>query len=258
MPDGSRWIGRLAIALVVSVAWGVSCPLAGPSPGDDVASVYKEGSRLLKNEDYRNALVWFEKARDLEPDSSRIWLKLGMTHAGLQDTESAIEAYRRAIELDPGNVKALNNLANVFFRQGLYEDAAEWYYKALELDPGYILAGYHYGWILRHQGRLDDAERVFLHVIEQEAANERDGKTQMEALYFVGAIRFRKGDFESTATIMERVIRFAPGHPEARYYLAMAYRRLGRDEEALEQLERHREITRSVHREKPVEKRPPS
>jgi tetratricopeptide (TPR) repeat protein len=246
------------MALLVCVACGVSCLLASPSTGDDVASIYKEGSRLLKNQDYRNALEAFEKARDLDPDSPKIWLKLGMTYSGLQDTERAIEAYRRSIELDPGNAKALNNLANVFFRQGLYEEASEWYYKALELDPGYILAGYHYGWILRHQGRLDDAERVFRHVIEQKATNERDGKTQMEALYFVGAIRFRKGDFERTATIMERVIEFAPGHPEARYYLAMTYRRLGRDEEAREQLELHREITRSVHREKPVEKQPPS
>ena len=81
---------------------------------------------------------------------------------------------------------------------------------------------------------------------------------RVEALYFLGAISFRKGDYGRTASIMERVVTAVPGHPEARYYLGMAYRWVGRDAEAKEQFEIHKNITRSVHREQPVEKKSPS
>jgi len=43
-------------------------------------------------------------------------------------------------------------------------------------------------------------------------------------------------------------------HIEARYYLGMAYRRLGRIDEAREQLELHRRMTRAVRRDNPIKK----
>ncbi|MDX1389811.1 MAG: tetratricopeptide repeat protein [Acidobacteriota bacterium] len=254
MPAGFHRCRAAAILVVIVVALVSSSVVAAA----DVASIYREGTRLLKEDDFAGALQLFERARELDPGSSKIWVKIGLARAGLGDTEGAMEAYRRAADLDPGNVKALNNAANVYYRQGRYDEAAEWYLKALEIDPDYILAGYHYGWILRHENRLEEAEKMFTHVVQQQPANDRDRRTQIEALYFLGAISFRNGAFERTATIMERVIAAIPNHPEARYYLAMAYRSIGRDEEAREQLEIHKEITRSVHRERPVEKKSPS
>ena len=50
--------------------------------------------------------------------------------------------------------------------------------------------------------------------------------------------------------MMEQVLRVHRGHPEARYYLGMAYRQLGRIDEAEQQLEIHRQMLRAL-REQP-------
>ena len=251
--------GKLyGVGVAVLVLGVVSVFTANPVAAEDIASIYREGSRLLKEDDYASALRLFEQARDLDPGSSKIWLKIGLARAGLDDNQGAMEAYHRTVELDPTNFKAINNVANVYYRQGRYDEASVWYRKALAIKPGYILAGYHYGWILRHESRLDDAEKMFTQVLGQKPSDDRDRRTQTEALYFLGAISFRKGDYGRTASIMERVVTAVPGHPEARYYLGMAYRWVGRDAEAKEQFEIHKNITRSVHREQPVEKKSPS
>jgi cytochrome c-type biogenesis protein CcmH/NrfG len=41
--------------------------------------------------------------------------------------------------------------------------------------------------------------------------------------------------------MMEQVLEANPGHPEARYYLGLAYRQLGRLEDARRQLQIHAE-----------------
>ena len=56
---------------------------------------------------------------------------------------------------------------------------------------------------------------------------------------------------------MEQMIAANGSHIEARYYLGMAYRRLGRIDEAREQLEIHRRMTRAVRKNTPVEKARP-
>ena len=45
--------------------------------------------------------------------------------------------------------------------------------------------------------------------------------------------------------MMEQVLGVHPGHPEARYYLGIAYRQLGRVEDAEKQLEIHEQMLRA-------------
>ena len=60
--------------------------------------------------------------------------------------------------------------------------------------------------------------------------------------------------YEQAASIMERVLTLQAGHPEARYYLGMSYRQLGRLEDARRQLEIHESMVQAIRRSAPVEK----
>jgi tetratricopeptide (TPR) repeat protein len=59
--------------------------------------------------------------------------------------EQAIEAYRRAVELNPRAAGALVNLGTIQYRLGKYKEAERFYSQALLADPGYPLAHFNMG-----------------------------------------------------------------------------------------------------------------
>jgi len=214
---------------------------------------YREGALALRARDYPTAVAALERAVALEPRSGEAWFKLGLARSGAGDSAGAIEAYRQTVEINPEHSKALNNIGNSYFRQGRYEDARGWYRRALDLDPDYLLANFHYGWVLRQANENEQAQSVFEHCLEIEARDDGQKRLQLDCLFYLGTLRHRVGDDAQTVSIMEQVLEAVPGHPEGRYYLGMAYRNLGRLEEAQQQLEIHEKML-ATRRSEPIRK----
>ncbi len=59
-------------------------------------------------------------------------------------SDEAIEAYKKAVELDPKNANALYNLGFVLFYGGYEDEAWEIFRKALKLAPNHLDAYYIY------------------------------------------------------------------------------------------------------------------
>jgi tetratricopeptide (TPR) repeat protein len=214
-------------------------PAASESEAD---TLYDQGSRALRARNYEQATAQLERAAELRGDHAETWLKLGIAYAGLERWDAAIEAYGRLIDLDPAHAKAHHNLGNVYFRRGDFEPAAAAYGKSLELDPDYLLAAFHLGWTLRQLGRSTEAEQAFDRCLEIGGDDARAQRTKVDCTFGLGSIRHRARDYEASARMMEQVLAVHPGHPEARYYLGMAYRQTGRLQEAANQLEIHRRM----------------
>lgn len=249
-----RIVSARCLSLVlIGLAVGASPNLA-ETVVDAAEASYREGSKALRTRDYAVAAAAFARAAELKPDELDTWLKLGIARAGLKEWNGSIEAYRRAIEIDPRSAKAHHNLANVHFRRGAYEEAAEAYGRALEIDPDYLLAAFHHGWTLRQLNRAEEAEAAFIRCLKIPAEGDRENKTRADCVFGLGSIRHRAGDYAASAQAMEQVVRVHPGHLEARYYLGMAYRQLGRLEEAREQLEIHAQMLRTQRVPVPIEK----
>lgn len=73
-----------------------------------------------------NAERWFQRGLELEQTGSA--------------TQNVIEAYEKAIELDPNSAGALVNLGTIHFNSRDFVKAKQFYEKALEVDPQYALA----------------------------------------------------------------------------------------------------------------------
>lgn len=219
--------------------------------------IFERGRAAMQARDFADAAAAFQQAVDLRPDEGEAWFRLGLARSANAEPDAAIAAYGKAAELDPAHAQARNNLGNVLFRRGDYEQALVWYERALAIQPDYIVALYHRGWVLRHYNRNAEAEAAFARCLELTPQSTREQATQFDCLFFAGALRFRAEDYEGAAAAMERLLAANAGHIEARYYLGMAYRHLGRIEEAREHLEIHRRMTRSVRSDKPIEKPEP-
>ena len=237
-------------ALLLLLLLGAVLTGTGAADEDPAEAAYRAGSDALRSKNYRDAVTALERAAELRPKHRDTWLKLGISHSALRNWDGAIEAYRRLIEIDPEHTKAHHNLGNVHFRRGDLENAAIEYGKALELDPDYMLAAFHHGWMLRQLGRAEEAEQSFRLCLDLPADDPQALRTRVDCLFGLGSIRHRAGDYESSAQMMEQVLSVHRGHPEARYYLGMAYRQLGRIDEAERQLEIHRRML-SARREQP-------
>lgn len=69
---------------------------------------------------------WFQRGLDLEQSGA--------------PSEEIIEAYQKAIELDPKSAGALVNLGTIYFNARKWAEAESRYRQALEVDPEYALA----------------------------------------------------------------------------------------------------------------------
>lgn len=205
----------------------------------DVDALAESAAEAMRARRYDEAARALTRLVELVPDDANNWLQLGIARAAGEDWEGATAAYERVIEIDPGHVKANHNLGNVYFRKGEFEPAARYYGRAMELDPDYLLGAFHLGWTLRQLGRAEEGEAAFRRCMEIPAQSARERQTHIDCLFGLGSLRHRDGDYESSSMMMEQVLRAQPAHVEARYYLGIAYRQLGRTAEAKKQLEIH-------------------
>lgn len=73
----------------------------------------------------------------------------------------AIEAYKKAIELDPTHAAAHINLGTLYYNRREYGSAEKHYRHAIEVDPRYALAYFDLGNVLDETGRLQDAVKAY-------------------------------------------------------------------------------------------------
>lgn len=223
------------------------------SAGAEDRSAFEAGVALYRAKRFAEAAERFRAATAAHPEHVDGWFRLGMTLSRLEQGGEAEAAYRRAVELDPDLARGWFNLGNLRFRAGDYTEAAGLYERALAADPDYLLATYWHGWTLRQIHRAEPAEASFRRCLELTPASDRDRAVQLDCRFGLGSVLHRQGDYAGSAAAMEQVLQVRPNHPEARYQLAMAYRQLGRTDEALVQLDYHRRLLDAMKKQRPIE-----
>jgi eukaryotic-like serine/threonine-protein kinase len=118
-------------------------------------------------EGYRKARQEVEKALQLEPNQSEAFLTLGNIRLYYDwDWAGADAAYKRALELEPGNAGALGGAAATAATLGRFDEALVLARRVVELDPLSVGACHQLGVIASYAGRLDEAEASFRKALE--------------------------------------------------------------------------------------------
>lgn len=81
------------------------------------------GGHAIRVENLEEAVRNLRIATTLAPAWAPAWVNLGVAQSRLGDTDAAFEAFRRALEEEPGNSSALVNLARLYREQGREEEA---------------------------------------------------------------------------------------------------------------------------------------
>ncbi len=146
-------------------------------------TMLNDGDKLYKSQDYAGALKKYEEALPLVSGSKQsiVYSAIARSDAGLNQTDKAIEAYKKAIEMSPDNAEYRKALAQYYLKEKRYEDALN------------------------------------LYADSKGAGSEAADKT----LFQLGQTLSSQGNGEVAALAFERAIKANPENAEAYYELGM-------------------------------------
>ncbi|HWR53568.1 MAG TPA: tetratricopeptide repeat protein, partial [Bryobacteraceae bacterium] len=127
------------------------------APVTDYYRVVDVASALMKKGENEAAAAEWQKALDLNPNEALAHNNLGVTFSEIGKVDEAIEHYRKAIELSPEYPEAHNNLGEALIARRRLDEAMEHFSKAIELNPAHASAHSNLGAALAQQGKLHEA-----------------------------------------------------------------------------------------------------
>jgi len=198
-----------------------------------LGNVFFKASRNIE------AVEAFERAVTLEPKDAASWGQLGSSCLRLQWWDKAIEAFEKARALSGDQPGGLLALGYAYERKPDFERALSFYKRASELSPSWAQPPYRMGRTLMKLDRREDAERELKRSLEIDS-------NLAEARCFLGALYLENRDLVSATRELELSVSLSPRYAKAHFYLGQAYLRTGRREEARAALARYEQITRET------------
>ncbi|NTU96478.1 MAG: tetratricopeptide repeat protein [Chlorobiaceae bacterium] len=169
-----------------------------------------EGELLYRSGELRKSALLLEKTLRWHEVLREKWLflqaagTLAFCYDQLGEPRRSIRLYERILEVDPGNVLMMNNLAYILALEGK---------------------------------ELEKARELALKVTRSEPANAGFLDT-------LGWIYFRLGEYAKAKEILEKAAGLDPNEPEILEHLGSAYEKLGNAETAKELMDRARKLRR--------------
>ncbi len=114
----------------------------------------------------KDAIAAYERSVDIDPGDVRALDALGQALLDDDQLDAALKIYRELSDADPDDVGSLIHIAEIQRRQGKYEDALATIKKAIAKDPDNLEAGYNEGLLLDVLGRYDEAAQVYEHMVD--------------------------------------------------------------------------------------------
>jgi tetratricopeptide (TPR) repeat protein len=107
---------------------------------NDADSFYNYGLALADDKRFEEAIEAYKKAVHLNPQYGLAYNNLGSAYENIDDEDSAFEAYKKAIEINPMHAEAQHNLGAILNQRGQNDEAKECYIKAINANPNFTYA----------------------------------------------------------------------------------------------------------------------
>jgi len=115
----------------------------------------------------------FLKAIEFDPYNTAAWNNLGIVLSGHNHHAEAEAAYYKSLDIDPQNLFALNNLVNLLWDQNRFDEAEAVSRKLLELDAKAIDVWLYLGTSLIRKECNTEAETAFRKALALDSQNTR-------------------------------------------------------------------------------------
>ena len=164
---------------------------------------YNRGLDLIESENYLAAVEALKKAIQIDPSREEAYYALGSVYlVDLAKTTEAIEAFQIVIKLAPNNAPGHQMLGIAYFKRNEYQKATQALRRAIELEPKAQDNSYH-------------------------------------PHYDLGLVYLKQNKFDAAIQFFEQAIQLNPDHISAYYSLGNAYIRGGNIKKGVEQIKKY-------------------
>lgn len=178
-------------------------------------------------------------------------------------TRAYVAAHIRAAKANPAEVSSHVTLGQVYFANGLWQEADDCFEKVLAQRPGSVMPAYYSAVATFKMGEMDEYKRMLQDLVqrvatfapaqfrlgmiylEEGAADEAgeafqkviDNKAQAPAGYIgMADVKIRQREYAEAERLLKKAFELNTQTRKAHYLLGLAYRGLGRPEEAKKEL----------------------
>jgi tetratricopeptide (TPR) repeat protein len=219
---------------------------------------FRTGKAALADSNHAEAIDAFQDVLTLQPENAAAARALAQTHAAAGRVPAARKAYRRALEMDEGDVETLNNLSALAARAGDYGAAIEHARAGLEASDPPPAMRRHLAYALAETGQTSKAIDQFKQALDRRPSPDlrRDyalalynqqryrtalpvlktlastGEPALAVLRALGETYGALDRHEEAIEAYRRVLEQRPEDEAALQRIVIAFKRLGKGEKA--------------------------
>ncbi len=187
------------------------------------------GLLLYRQARYDEAIASITMAIAQAP-SPVYWFNLGVVAQKAGQTDDAVHAYRKAIQLHPRYLEAHINLGNALKEQDALADSIDAYRQALALNPSHADIHNNLGVVLKEQGHIHEAISSYGRAIKLKPIH-------IEARNNLGLALMESDRLPEAVASFEQALAIQPDYHKALYNLGIAWAWLGEDGKAVDCLQ---------------------
>ena len=155
---------------------------------------------------------------------------LGLAYYHSGQTEKAVAAYQKAIQLNPNFAEAYGGLGVIYWRTGNLDAAIRHCQKAIKIAPENIEFHQNLTQIYWQKGRYDAAAVGYKIILELNPSDEN-------ALHHLGLILLSKQEYDAAVSCFQKVLQINPDSALTHGALGVAYYKLGEADLAIQEFQ---------------------
>lgn len=133
-----------AVALIVGILGGyLVFSISNAGKMQQAAPAIQSG--VGSPSDYSLRIAQAEKVVAQDPKNLAAWISLGNDYFDTEQTQKSINAYGKALEIEPNNPNVLTDQGVMFRKAGWYDKAIANFEKASKIDPNHLQSLYNVG-----------------------------------------------------------------------------------------------------------------
>ena len=126
---------------------------------ETVAKLNEKAQNALNAKQYDQAITFSKRAVERDPGNVRAHFLLGMGYRAKGMVDEAISEYNKSLETNPNNLLALCSLGDAYLAKGMLDEAITVSKRTVQLDPENSSGHYNLGIAYKKQGKNTIAAR---------------------------------------------------------------------------------------------------
>jgi serine/threonine protein kinase/regulator of sirC expression with transglutaminase-like and TPR domain len=203
-------------------------------PTESLGAWLERADELFQQGRFADAVPWYEKVVQIQPDGTTAWFKLALAQENLGYTEAAVIAYDRILQLQPDDYLVWLKRGKALEQLGRLEGAMAAYQEVLRIQPDNYWVWNDLGQVQERMNQLEAAIAAYNRAVQlkpdfQLALDNR--KRLLIALKRVEHL-YTLNHYEETVTACDQALEEDPKNADAWLMRGMALESLKRMPEA--------------------------